>query len=80
MSQDHFISSYGNQSIEPFGNLFKLPDAASKIPVLAKMILCHGMPNRQINDDIENRYVQFISTSCKVLSNVDAYTFQSQTN
>ena len=49
---------YGNQSIEKFGNLFELPEAASKIPVLAKLIQLDGVPDRPNKDpQVGNRYV-----------------------
>ena len=50
-------TSYGNLSTEPFGNIFKLPDPATKIPVLAKLIQLENVPNWQINADVKNRCV-----------------------
>ena len=41
---------YGNQSIEPFGNLFELPDAASKIPILSKLIELDNVPAFNLKD------------------------------
>ena len=49
---------YGNQSIEPFGNLFELPESASKIPVLSKLIQLDDVPDRPNKDpQVGNRYV-----------------------